>query len=255
MSYNNNFQHWITQKSKIHPAHDWIEKPAMQKLLPDLKSKRILCLGCGSGEETQFLKELGAEYILGIDSSFELIEFAKDNYESKNKVEFSCHKIEDLSYQILGGHHKFDLIYSSLAMHYVDDWTKILKSLKPVMKKNAVMLFSAHHPVKWGAQSTKSKDQNSFLLGYTKSKTDSKNYKVYGDYLKPRKVNYELFNKIPIEFYHKSISTMFSQIQSAGFEVLEFVEPLPVDDSRSKPDFYEVYSRIPLFVIWKIGIK
>jgi len=32
-------------------SHDFLEKPAMYKKLPNLKDKNVLCIGCGSGEE------------------------------------------------------------------------------------------------------------------------------------------------------------------------------------------------------------
>ena len=38
-------------------AHKFLEKPAMNKKLPDLKNKTVLCVGRGSGEECRHLKE------------------------------------------------------------------------------------------------------------------------------------------------------------------------------------------------------
>jgi SAM-dependent methyltransferase len=256
MSYSTNSRTWISQKSKLHPAHDWIEKPAMQKLLPNLEDKSVLCLGCGSGEETIFLRSSGAKYVIGIDTSQELTEFANQNYSTNEpncKVEFIHSKIEDVSK--LGIQTKFDLVYSSLAMHYVEDWTRTFEALSQIMSSESEFVFSVHHPIKWGSQSSKSKEKNTFIMGYSKSKIDSKDYSIYGDYLTTRKVKYDLFGQIPIQFWHRSISTMWSQINSAGFEVVEFREPQPIEESQSKPDFWEVYSRIPLFAIWKIKPK
>ena len=58
-------------------AHKFLEKPAMYKKLPDLKDKSILCIGCGTGEECEHLKSLGAKRVVGIDISKGLIDFAK----------------------------------------------------------------------------------------------------------------------------------------------------------------------------------
>ncbi len=259
MSYSDNSHIWIARKSKNHLAHDWIEKPAMKSLLPDLKSQNILCLGCGSGEEVLELSQLGASYILGIDSSNELIEFANNNYSKANKIEFKTAKIEDINESFLEKQSnkvtRFDLVYSSLALHYIEDWERLLDNLRSILEPNAQILFSVHHPIKWGSQSTKTKEQNSFLLGYSKNKLNSNSYKVYGDYMTTRQVDYELFNKIPIQFYHRSISTMWNEINNSGYQVLEFLEPKPIEEAKSKIDFWEVYSRIPLFLIWKIKLK
>ena len=52
-------------------SHYYVEKPMMKSMLPDLTDKRVLMLGCGTGEESIFLKEYGAKEIIGIDISEE----------------------------------------------------------------------------------------------------------------------------------------------------------------------------------------
>ena len=48
-----------TEKGEKLP-HRFVEKPAMRKLLPNLANKKVLMLGCGTGEESLLLEELGA---------------------------------------------------------------------------------------------------------------------------------------------------------------------------------------------------
>lgn len=57
--------------------HSLYEKPAMYALLPDLSGKSVLSLGCGSGEDSAYLKKQGAAKSIGIDLSPALIEIAK----------------------------------------------------------------------------------------------------------------------------------------------------------------------------------
>src|SRR3989344_1668750 len=57
--------------------HTFLEKPAMYKKLPDLKGKTVLCIGCGTGEECEHIKSLGAKRVVGIDISKERINFLK----------------------------------------------------------------------------------------------------------------------------------------------------------------------------------
>ena len=56
-------------KKGIKKPHRFIEKPMMKELLPDLTGKKVLMLGCGTGEESLMLKEYGSREIIGIDLS------------------------------------------------------------------------------------------------------------------------------------------------------------------------------------------
>ena len=254
LDYNTFAKEWQSKRnSKVHFAHDYLEKPAMQKLLPSLKDKKILVLGSGSGEECFDFLDKGASLVIGVDASSELIKIAEDQAEFRecdlNKIEFHCQKIEDLELKYAN----FDFVYSSLTMHYIEDWIKSLSKIKKLMKPNTKMLFSVHHPVKWGSETNRGKDENVFTLGYRKSKLRDMDYSIYGDYLTPRPIADLLFGKIEIIHYHKSISLMFQEIQKAKMKVNQIIEPLPTLESRKeKLDFYEVYSRIPLFIIFEV---
>jgi SAM-dependent methyltransferase len=252
--YNTFAKEWQSKrKSKVHFAHDYLEKPAMQALLPDLKNKKVLVLGSGSGEECFDFADRGASLVIGIDASSELVKISQDQAEfndyNLSNVQFIGQKIEDLDLDTKD----FDYVYSSLTLHYVEDWIDSLQKIQDHMKPGAKMLFSVHHPVKWGSETTRAKDENSFVLGYRKSKLRDLDYTVYGDYLTPRPVADLLFGKIEIVHYHKPISQMFQEIQKSGMKINQIVEPLPIPQSRrDKLDFYEVYSRIPLFIIFEI---
>ena len=50
-------------------ANDLIEQPAMRKLLPDLKGKTVLDLGCGYGHNCIDFVKRGADKVVGIDIS------------------------------------------------------------------------------------------------------------------------------------------------------------------------------------------
>jgi trans-aconitate methyltransferase len=256
MTYDQYAASWIAKKkSKIHFAHDYLEKPAMFSDLPDLKDKVIAVLGCGSGEECEYLLGLNPSKIIAMDSSQELIDWAKMQYNSESKIEFICSRLEGFDLP----QDSIDFVFSSLTMHYIDDWTtefaKIKTWLKPDSKLDYQVVFSCHHPIKWGAQATRTKDYNEFRLGYNKNKKNDKVYEIFGDYLTPRAIEDTLFGKLSITHYHKSISMMFDQITNANLQVQSIIEPKPIPESlKLKPDFYHVYSKIPLFMIWKLKV-
>ena len=95
--------------------HSYYEKPAMYALLPNLKGKKVLSLGCGSGEDSNYLKKMGAINSIGVDISKELIKIAKNSYKD---CDFRVMDMEKLSFS----NKFFNFIYSSIAIHYVEYW-------------------------------------------------------------------------------------------------------------------------------------
>jgi SAM-dependent methyltransferase len=256
MTYDQYSQNWIAKKkSKIHWAHDYLEKPAMFGELPDLAGKTILCLGCGSGEECEYLLTLNPAKIIAVDSAQKLIEWGKTQYEHEAKIEFIYSTLEELALES----ESIDFVFSSLTMHYIEDWAKLFTKIKSWIKPDSnldyQMIFSCHHPIKWGAQANRNKDFNEFKLGYNKNKNNDKIYEVYGDYLTSRAIDEKLFGQLEIVHFHKSISSMWSQIKASQMRVNQIVEPLPLEITKTtKPDFYQTYSKIPLFIIWKLSM-
>ncbi|MBR5866445.1 MAG: methyltransferase domain-containing protein, partial [Spirochaetaceae bacterium] len=66
----------MRKEKKGYNANDLIEIPNFRSMIPNVKNKKILDLGCGYGETDKYLKELGATYVLGIDLSKHMIDIA-----------------------------------------------------------------------------------------------------------------------------------------------------------------------------------
>lgn len=271
-TYNNYATNWIHKKSSSqHYAHQYLEKPAMYQKLPDLKNLRVLCLGCGSAEECQELLDQGASFVLAIDLSQGLVDYAKTVYANEiidGKIDFICGDIDDLD-QLLVDYfglitnsldNQFDFIFSSLTIHYICNWQKVFCTIKNYMGQGAKALFSCHHPIKWGAKTLRGKESNSFVLGYKKYKSNSNiknqldDYEIYGDYLTTRAIEDKLFGQLDITYYHKSISQIFLDVSRSGLILSDLLEPLPqIETKTTKPDFYYTYAKIPLFLIFELS--
>jgi SAM-dependent methyltransferase len=245
-SYNLNAAQWANlQKSRKHYTHEHLEKPAMHKLLPNFESKKVLCVGCGSGEECDFFAQKGA-ITTGVDISSELVSIAKMQFPN---ISFDTMDMEQLNFET----GTFDILFSSLTIHYSDNQKKVFQEIFRVLKPGGECVFSMQHPVKWGSETTRTKESNQFILGYKKSKSILGEYKVFGDYLTERKVKDTLFGTIEVEYFHRPISAIMMDVISAGFEIIEVAEPKPTQNNTQIPkDFVEVYSKIPLFILFKI---
>ena len=105
-------------------ANDLIEIPAFRNVMPDVKDKKILDLGCGYGENDKYYKELGAKSVLGLDISTHMIEMANKHNKLKD-INYKVVAMEDIN-KI---NDKFDIVISSLAFHYIKDYDKLIKDI------------------------------------------------------------------------------------------------------------------------------
>jgi ubiquinone/menaquinone biosynthesis C-methylase UbiE len=220
--------------------HAFYEKPAMYNLLPDLKDKKAVSIGCGSGEDCNELQERGAD-VVGIDISVGLITIAKESYPN---CEFHVMDMEELD---LPGE-SFDFAYSSLAIHYLEDWTVALKQAYRILKPGSFYLLSCGHPTNSAMAYTISTDEVSDSMLRRRKDKNKNEVKVTGDYFARRKMN---FNEWIL--WHKSLSEISSEIAAAGFVIELIHEPQPtVEMKEIAPIDYEILTKIPNFLILKL---
>lgn len=249
-SYDDFAQKWLEQKkSGTNYVHDYLEKPAMMAKLPDLSGKRVLCLGCGTGDECAELLARGAVSIVGIDNSEAMLALAREAYKGDPRVEFIAMDITQLNFPDAS----FDFVYSSLTMHYAKDWLSILRVLKRITTPGAPFLFSAHHPLTWGGEITRGTSEDSMIMGYRRPKDKSQPATVYGDYLNTHKTKDVWFGGLEVEFYHKPLADILREIRESGYVIADFIEPKPLAEAQAlDARFYAICSRIPRFMIFEL---
>lgn len=121
----------MRKDDKGRNANDLVEIPNFRKLIPNVKEKKILDLGCGYGENDKYCRDLGAKEILGIDISEHMIKIAEKNNADEN-IKYKVMAMEDIS-KIK---EKFDIVISSLAFHYVKDYEKLIKDIYNLLNDN-----------------------------------------------------------------------------------------------------------------------
>jgi ubiquinone/menaquinone biosynthesis C-methylase UbiE len=245
-AYNKFAKEWSEKhKSNKDLNHLYNEKPAMHFLLPDLSGKTVLCIGCGSGEECDFLANNGATKVIGIDISEGLIEEAKKSYP---EIEFKIMDMEKLEFE----NKSFDFVYSSLAVHYIEDWTKLMNEVSRVLKIGGDFLFSTMHPVFTGGEDFVYGEGT--MTGIARYKDRSKGeFYVKGDYFTPRKFEANMGEGLEVTWHHKSIEQVLEYCSNSGLRLVNLKEPKPMEEMKvAKLKSYVYYSRIPLFLIVKV---
>ncbi|MBQ9834523.1 MAG: class I SAM-dependent methyltransferase [Bacilli bacterium] len=229
----------------MKPSHRFVEKPMMKSMLPNLKNKKVLMLGCGTGEESDLLETFGAtsEQLTGIDISNKSIELAKKAYPDK---EFIVGDMNELPFES----NSFDFVYSSLAIHYSATPEKIYKEVYRVLKPNGLFLFSVGHPLRWASEEKNIDDETLRIIGC--SKNDDGN-KVYGKYHTFEKHVFTSFawqnDKEVLAFYVGSPSMHFKLLREANFQVLDFTESRCIEEAKTVDmNYYIKNSEIPQFM-------
>ena len=220
-------------------ANVLFEIPALFSLLPDLKGKEILDLGCGFGDHCRAFVEKGAVKVTGIDISAKMLEVARQE-NSDPSITYLNMPMEDLD--DLDG--TYDVVISSLAFHYVEDFKGLLGSIYRKTKPGGVFVFSQENPI----NTTYGDDD---FPRWTKDEEGNKLYVNLANYGSEGRRNSEWFVD-GVTKYHRMFSTIVNDLVEAGFTIEKMIEPLPDDeilekfpaqkDLFHKPDFLVVRS-------------
>lgn len=217
-------------------ANNLFEIPALFSMMPDLKGKRVLDLGCGFGEHCKKFVDYGAEKVVGIDISEKMLEVAMvENSDSKIRyINMPMEEIAQLQ-------EKFDVVVSSLAFHYVEDFGGVVRNVYNLLDENGVFIFSQEHPLctchsgsnRW----TRDENGNKLHLNLA-------DYGVEGE----RESAWFVEN---VKKYHRTFSTIINTLIEEGFTIEKMVEPLPTDELLEKyPDYKDLFHK-PDFLLIK----
>lgn len=120
-------------------APEW---PALRALLPDLRGRRVLDLGCGFGWYCRWAREQGAAQVLGTDVSARMLERARADTRDA-AITYSQADLERLELPPAS----FDLAYSSLALHYIERLERLMAQVHRALTPGGSLVVSVEHPI------------------------------------------------------------------------------------------------------------
>jgi ubiquinone/menaquinone biosynthesis C-methylase UbiE len=135
----NKYSNMNRSKNGLEGAGEWHE---LKKMMPNFKDKRVLDLGCGFGWHCRYAVENGARSVIGIDISQKMLSEAKSKTKYGN-IEYICMPIEDIDFP----EESFDVVISSLALHYVKSFEDVLVRVYKCLSKGGDFVFSVEHPI------------------------------------------------------------------------------------------------------------
>lgn len=195
----------------LEGSGEWSE---LEKLLPDFSGKSVLDLGCGYGWHCIYAAKQGANYVLGTDISHKMLQVAKQKTTSP-KINYKCQAMEDLEFE----NNTFDIVISSLAFHYIKDFSAITKHIYQWLTPNGEFIFSVEHPVftAYGTQDW-----------YYNEKGEILHFPVDNYYYEGKRE--AIFLGEPVIKYHKTLTTYLNTLLTAGFTINHIVEPQPPEN-------------------------
>ncbi|WP_414043196.1 class I SAM-dependent methyltransferase [Macrococcus sp. EM39E] len=212
-----------------------IEMPVMKAELPNIEGKMVLDIGCGMGKFIQYMLDMNPKQIVGLDISNNMISYAKDNINDE-RVSFVVSDI--LSFET---ETKFDVIVSSLAFHYVEDYEALILKLNGMLIRGGVLLFSTEHPL-----TTATKQQENWC--HVESRHN--HYKLD---------HYFEESARPIEWietevirYHRTIGTLINTLIENEFQIERVIDTGNTEISLKlwdEEDIMKVNHRPPFIVI------
>ena len=230
------FEGYKKLRDKKVNANTLFELPALFSLIPDLTGKRILDLGCGFGEHCMEFVERGASRVVGIDISEKMLSLAKEE-NSDPKITYIRMPMEEIDML----NEKFDVVISSLAFHYVEDFDGVLAKIHDLLEDGGLLIFSQENPI------------NTCNNGGSRWEFDKDGNKIYvklSNY--GREKEYETVWFVDnVKKYHRMFSTIVNALVDAGFVIERMIEPEPTPEILEKyPDYEDLYHK-PDFLLVK----
>src|SRR5271167_4192521 len=123
----------------LEAAPEW---PALRALMPDLRERAVLDLGCGFGWFCRWAREQGAARVHGIDVSENMLARARATTEDQS-ITYTRADME----QIELPPESFNLVYSSLALHYIEQLGRLMAIVYRTLSLGGSLIFSVEHPI------------------------------------------------------------------------------------------------------------
>ena len=232
------FEEYLKIRKKNINANDLIEIPLFKQLLPDFKNMRILELGCGYGELAKFLIDNGASEVVATDISKNMIDLAKQK-NSSSKIKYLLLPMENLGEL----NEQFDLVVSSLAFHYVEDFNKLISDISKLLKTGGSLIFSQEHPVE---TAFKPPAKNKELS--TKQIFDGKTYYLLSDYnLNGKRV--VKWNIDGVIKYHRNMSSIINALAFNNFKIEQMIESYADEEVIKIEPKYKYQNDRPYFLL------
>ena len=225
-----NYSQMSRSISGLDAAGEW---PAFRALLPALRDKNVLDLGCGFGWHCRYAREQQAKSVVGIDISEKMIACARES-TSDSAVEYQQLAIEDADFPAGA----FDVVISSLAFHYVERFDIVCRKVHHCLVSQGSFVFSVEHPI------------------FTVLAAQDWYYGQHGerlhwpvDHYQEEGLRQARFLDHDVVKYHRTVATYVNTLIEAGFTITKLCEPQPTPELLNQHPDWKDEKRRPMFLL------
>jgi len=219
-------------------SRDLFNTPAFFEILPPIRNRQGLDIGCGEGHNTRLLATRGAEMI-GVDVAETFIRHANDaEAEQPQGNQYYVGSALELPFE----NARFDFATAFMSLQDIPHQEIALSEAFRVIRPGGFLQFSITHPCFQTAQ-----------WGWVKDDSGKKIALTVGDYFDRSEVRIdewtfgsappELKNRYPkfkTPYFERTLSDWLNLALRIGFQLEEFAEPTPNDDVlKQYPGLYD----------------
>jgi SAM-dependent methyltransferase len=173
----------------------------VRALFGDVRGCAVLDAGCAAGHHAAWLAERGAR-VTAIDASAAMVRLARERLGDDARA-----LVHDLREPLPFADASFDVVLSSLTLHYLEEWTAPLREFARVLRPGGRLVLSTHHPLL-----TADDVPDYFAVTLVEER-----WRGFAD------------DAVPVRFYHRPLERIVADVLGAGFTMRALVEPRPVD--------------------------
>ncbi|MBE1446916.1 class I SAM-dependent methyltransferase [Paenibacillus sp. OAS669] len=197
----------MVQTGGPEPAYRYIIRQL--EALTDLKGRSLCDIGCGQGELSSRLAQLGA-LVTGVDLSGALLTYAKEKNDQVNWIQddaMELRRLPDAAY---------DYVVSSVMLMDVPDHRKVFRACHRILKPEGIMIWVIMHPCFQSPFSHPLGDGSRKVMQYAPQFWKSAGTGTI---------------RSTLGAYHRPLSAYINDFMSAGFSLLRVDEPERPDTS------------------------
>ena len=232
---------FFQQYSKMNRSQKGLEGAGewyvLRTMLPGLREKAVLDLGCGFGWHCRYAMENGARSVVGVDISDRMLEKAKQ-INNMEGIEYERTALEDLSYPA----ETFDLVFSSLTFHYIQSFDKLIHNIYKWLKPGGSLVFSVEHPI------FTAEGKQDWAYG----ESGQKLHWPVDNYFNEGKRDTAFLGEQIIK-YHRTCATYLNALISEQFKIVEVKEPMP--DEQMLKDIAEMKDELRRPMMLLISVR
>lgn len=217
----------------LKAAREWT---SLRVMLPNINGLKVVDLGCGYGWFCRWARENGASRVDGYDISEKMLMKAK-SMTTDPAIHYHRDDLETLVLPEAA----FDLVYSSLTLHYIKNLSDLFNRIYRALTPGGHFVFSVEHPIFMAPQNP----------GWKIARRGNKTWPIDHYFLEGKRVTDWLAKGVVK--YHRTMGTTLNLLIQTGFTIKHVEEFCPTKAHiAARPELAEEVER-PMFLL--VGVQ